>query len=201
MMIKEAAVTVKDEQRDMIVNVATEVFAKHGYKKATLELIGQSMGKVKSFVYYYFKNKEEIFEAVVDEEVARMKSEFDEILTSSSSASKKLEEYAKRRFTLIFQLANYFRMVSNGQLTDPKITEKLRKKYEEKELEHIQQILSQGIEEGEFAIGDVPLAALVLLTVLKGLEMPLFTSNLGRTSVEKRVDKLLAIVFNGIRLK
>jgi AcrR family transcriptional regulator len=201
MMIKEAAVTVKDEQRDMIVSVATEVFAKHGYKKATLELIGQSMGKVKSFVYYYFKNKEEIFEAVVDEEVARMKSEFDEILTSSSSASKKLEEYAKRRFTLIFQLANYFRMVSNGQLTDPKITEKLRKKYEEKELEHIQQILSQGIEEGEFAIGDVPLAALVLLTVLKGLEMPLFTSNLGRTSVEKRVDKLLAIVFNGIRLK
>jgi AcrR family transcriptional regulator len=185
----------------MIVSVATEVFAKHGYKKATLELIGQSMGKVKSFVYYYFKNKEEIFEAVVDEEVARMKSEFDEILTSSSSASKKLEEYAKRRFTLIFQLANYFRMVSNGQLTDPKITEKLRKKYEEKELEHIQQILSQGIEEGEFAIGDVPLAALVLLTVLKGLEMPLFTSNLGRTSVEKRVDKLLAIVFNGIRLK
>lgn len=201
MMIKEAAVTVKDEQRDMIVSVATEVFAKHGYKKATLELIGQSMGKVKSFVYYYFKNKEEIFEAVVDEEVARMKSEFDEILTSSSSASKKLEEYAKRRFTLIFQLANYFRMVSNGQFTDPKITEKLRKKYEEKELEHIQQILSQGIEEGEFAIGDVPLAALVLLTVLKGLEMPLFTSNLGRTSVEKRVDKLLAIVFNGIRLK
>ncbi|TCN68976.1 TetR/AcrR family transcriptional regulator [Acetobacteroides hydrogenigenes] len=199
--MKEDAVAIKDDQREVIIRAATEMFAQYGYKKATLESIGQSIGKVKSYVYYYFKNKEDLFEAVIDREVEQLRSKFQQILTSDMPASKKLEEYTKRRMSLIFQLANYFSLISNGVLINPSLTDKLRRKYDEKEVEHIKEILTQGVEAGEFRIKDVDLASLGFFTVLKGLEIPLFTSNESQTNINHRIDDLLSIIFNGIRSK
>lgn len=199
--MKEVAQAVKDDQREVIIKAAAEVFARCGYKKATLESIGQSIGKVKSFVYYYFKNKEELFEAVIDNEVDQLRSRFEQILTSDAPASKKLEEYSKRRMSLVFQLANYFNLISNGMLNNASLTDKLRQKYDEKEVEHIKLILKQGIDAGEFRIMDVDLASLAFFTVLKGLEIPLFTSNESQTNINQRIEGLLAIIFNGIRSK
>jgi len=150
--MKEDAVAIKDDQREVIIRAATEMFAQYGYKKATLESIGQSIGKVKSYVYYYFKNKEDLFEAVIDREVEQLRSKFQQILTSDMPASKKLEEYTKRRMSLIFQLANYFSLISNGVLINPSLTDKLRRKYDEKEVEHIKEILTQGVEVENFAL-------------------------------------------------
>jgi AcrR family transcriptional regulator len=199
--LKEVATITKDEQREVIIRAATAVFTKCGYKKTTLESIGQSMGKVKSFFYYYFKNKEELFEAVIDNEINQLRNEFEHILTSNMSASQKLERYTKKRMSLVFQLANYFDLISNGVLINPSFTEKLRYKYDEKEVEHISMILRQGAEEGEFHITDVDLVSLALFTVLKGLEIPLFTSNENLTDINQRIDNLLSIIFNGIRSK
>ena len=199
--MKEDAVAIKDDQREVIIRAATEMFAQYGYKKATLESIGQSIGKVKSYVYYYFKNKEDLFEAVIDREVEQLRSKFQQILTSDMPASKKLEEYTKRRMSLIFQLANYFSLMSNGVLINPSLTDKLRRKYDEKEVEHIKEILTQGVDAGEFRIKDVDLASLGFFTVLKGLEIPLFTSNESQTNINHRIDDLLSIIFNGIRSK
>jgi len=199
--MKEDAVAIKDDQREVIIRAATEMFAQYGYKKATLESIGQSIGKVKSYVYYYFKNKEDLFEAVIDREVEQLRSKFQQILTSDMPASKKLEEYTKRRMSLIFQLANYFSLISNGVLINPSLTDKLRRKYDEKEVEHIKEILTQGVDAGEFRIKDVDLASLGFFTVLKGLEIPLFTSNESQTNINHRIDDLLSIIFNGIRSK
>ena len=199
--MKEDAVAIKDDQREVIIRAATVLFAQYGYKKATLESIGQSIGKVKSYVYYYFKNKEDLFEAVIDREVEQLRSKFQQILTSDMPASKKLEEYTKRRMSLIFQLANYFSLISNGVLINPSLTDKLRRKYDEKEVEHIKEILTQGVDAGEFRIKDVDLASLGFFTVLKGLEIPLFTSNESQTNINHRIDDLLSIIFNGIRSK
>lgn len=199
--MKVEATTPKDDQRENIIAAARQVFGQYGYKKATLDIIGQSMGKVKSFVYYYFKGKEQLFEAVIDSEVQHLKSEFDQILTSDMPATEKLKVYTKKRMALIFQLANYYELVSNGMLTNPAFTEKLRRKYDDKEVEHILLILEQGIRSGEFCLKDVQLAAIAYFTVLKGLEIPLFTAQDHSSNVDQRIDNLLTIIFNGILSK
>lgn len=199
--MKEVVTITKDEQREVIIRAATAVFTKYGYKKTTLESIGQTIGKVKSSFYYYFKNKEDLFEAVIDNEIDQLRNEFENILTSNISASQKLERYTKKRMSLVFQLANYFNLISNGVLINPSFTEKLRRKYDEKEVEHIRMILRQGVKKGEFHISDVDMVSLALFTVLKGLEIPLFTSNQNLTDINQRIDNLLSIFFNGIRSK
>lgn len=52
-------------KRDLILRAGSECFARYGYDKTTLDDIGRRSGLNKASLYYYFKNKEEIFVAVV----------------------------------------------------------------------------------------------------------------------------------------
>ena len=52
-------------KRDLILRAGSECFARYGYDKTTLDDIGRRAGLNKASLYYYFKNKDEIFAAVV----------------------------------------------------------------------------------------------------------------------------------------
>lgn len=55
-------------KRDLILQAGSECFARFGYEKTTLDDIGKRAGLNKASLYYYFKNKEEIFVAVILQE-------------------------------------------------------------------------------------------------------------------------------------
>jgi len=54
-----------DEKKEMVLRAASAVFARYGFDKTTLDDIGKRAGLNKASLYYYFKNKEDIFVAVV----------------------------------------------------------------------------------------------------------------------------------------
>ena len=51
-------------KRERILKVAEQLFAQQGYACTTLEQIVRELGVTKPFVYYYFHNKQEIFETL-----------------------------------------------------------------------------------------------------------------------------------------
>ena len=53
-----------DEKRERILRAAEALFAKQGYAATTMEQIVAALGMTKPFVYYYFRNKQEIFETL-----------------------------------------------------------------------------------------------------------------------------------------
>ena len=57
----------KDERRDAIVAVAKEVFAVNGYAGTSMSHVAARVGGSKATLYSYFKSKEELFAAVVEE--------------------------------------------------------------------------------------------------------------------------------------
>jgi AcrR family transcriptional regulator len=60
-----AAKSKLDLKKEQVLQAASEVFARFGFDKTTLDDIGRRAGLNKASLYYYFKNKEEIFIAVV----------------------------------------------------------------------------------------------------------------------------------------
>ena len=60
------------EKRIKILEAAKSCFTQFGYEKTTLEDIGKKLGLNNSSLYYYFKNKEEIFTAVVVKEAEKI---------------------------------------------------------------------------------------------------------------------------------
>jgi hypothetical protein len=53
-----------DSQRERILEAASELFARQGYANTTTAQIVRALGVTKPFVYYYFRDKQEIFETL-----------------------------------------------------------------------------------------------------------------------------------------
>ncbi len=53
-----------DLQRERILRAAAQLFADQGYANTTMDQIVRSLGVTKPFVYYYFRDKQEIFETL-----------------------------------------------------------------------------------------------------------------------------------------
>jgi len=51
-------------QRERILQVAAQLFAHQGYANTTMAQIVRALGVTKPFVYYYFRDKQEIFETL-----------------------------------------------------------------------------------------------------------------------------------------
>lgn len=55
-----------------LVDVARQLFAKNGVENTTMNDIAQASQKGRRTLYTYFKNKEEIYYAVIEAEVERL---------------------------------------------------------------------------------------------------------------------------------
>jgi len=51
-----------DEKRERILRAAERLFHEQGYARTTLDQVAAALGVSKPFVYYYFHNKQELFE-------------------------------------------------------------------------------------------------------------------------------------------
>ena len=58
--------------RDRLLEVARELFAHQGLEATTMNDIAAASGRGRRTLYTYFRNKEEIYYAVIEEELARL---------------------------------------------------------------------------------------------------------------------------------
>ena len=61
---QKASTLSTDEKRERILQAAEALFDRQGYANTTMEQIVQQLGVTKPYVYYYFHNKQEIFETL-----------------------------------------------------------------------------------------------------------------------------------------
>ncbi len=61
---QQTATPATDAKRERILKVAERLFAAQGYANTTIEQIACELGLTKPFIYYYFHNKQEIFETL-----------------------------------------------------------------------------------------------------------------------------------------
>lgn len=184
--------------RENIINAATKVFSQYGFKKTSMDDIARALRMGKSSIYYYFKGKEEIFQAVVDREADLLRLKVKEILESKLPVTEKLRSYVKMRMDLIKQLSNYMEILKNDDLMNLELTEKFRKKYDDEEITIVRQILEEGLSNGKFKVKDLNLSAIAIVTAMKGLEIPLVTSTMGVENLNMVIDDMLDILFHGI---
>ncbi len=192
----------KDLVKETIIQVAQRIFSKLGYDKTTLELIAKEARKGKSTLYYYFKNKEEIFAAVIEREGNIIQNELLKVVNLNEDTKTILKKYILTRYKLLEKLLNYYNVFKEDYLRNISIIEKYRKKHDEFEFITLKQILLKGISNNELKISEEELDDVVLAIVvaLKGLEIPIFVER-KITDFEKKIDSLLNVLFYGIAKK
>lgn len=189
--------TTRLEIRDQIVETASRIFSKYGFRKTTMDEIARLMGKGKSSIYYYFKNKEEIYEAVIDHETEILRRELIKAISQASTPQEKLRRFVEVRMRIFNKLSNIYDAIRTEVVAHLASIEKFRQKYDREEIHMLQDILQEGVDKGDFRIEDTLLTATAIVTALKGLEVPLFWSGT-RKDTEERMSDLLDVLFYGI---
>lgn len=93
---------LKDEVRHSILTAALAEFKSHDYSDASMRRISASAGMTTGNIYRYFKNKEELFEALVGP-----------VYEKSIACIMEIKQEVDRSFVNQFQPADCFQMVEN----------------------------------------------------------------------------------------
>lgn len=187
----------KDDFRIQIVDVAAVVFNRFGYKKTTMDEIAAQLGKGKSSIYYYFKSKEEIFEAVVEKEAMLLRSEVRKSIEKTSDPKEQIKNYVLTRMNIYKRVVNYNNALKDNILLHLQFVQEIRVRYEKYQVELVKKILADGVQSGAFDIADIGLAATGIVTALKGFQSPTL-EELDDKDIEQKLDNLLGILFYGI---
>ncbi|HYQ59221.1 MAG TPA: TetR/AcrR family transcriptional regulator, partial [Draconibacterium sp.] len=186
----------KDINRENILKIAREIFSKYGYKKTTLDDIANAVRKGKSSLYYYFKSKEDLFQAVIMKEVEILAYELEIVINRNTDPVDKLRDYILTKMATFRNLANFYHAIEND-VTAVGFIDEVKLKYEQDEIRMIKRILIEGVRKNEFEIYDFNLAAIGITTAIKGLEMPLAAGNYSDVNLERSVDIILKIMCYG----
>ena len=66
---------MENDRKNEIIEAAKKRFAK-GYSPTSMDDIARDVGITKASLYYFFKGKEEIFSAIIEEVIAEVKRIF-----------------------------------------------------------------------------------------------------------------------------
>jgi AcrR family transcriptional regulator len=188
----------KEEYRKKIVLTAGRIFSNNGFRKTTMEEISKALKKGKSSIYYYFGSKEEIFEAVVLYEANQMRTQLTTAIKEVESPTEKLRNYIFVRMKALANLSNYYNAVFDKNLEHYEFIEKIKSRYDREELAILRLLIYVGNSRGVFEVRDSEYTAMAILTMLKGMEVPLFWRK-REIDINNRLEAILDLIFDGIK--
>ena len=170
---------VVSKTRNTLVDVARQLFAKKGFDDTTMNYIALASGKGRRTLYTYFRNKEEIYFAVIEAELERLSENMLEVARKSMPPEDKLVEIIYAHLNLIKEAVS-----RNGNLRaeffrDIWMVEKVRKKFDQAEIDLFIHVLEEGIAAEEFKIENISLVAEIMHYCVKGMEVPYIYGRLG----------------------
>lgn len=177
--------------RQKLVDVARELFARKGIEATTMNDIAQASERGRRTLYTYFRNKEDIYYAVIQSELERLSEEMDRVAGLTIGPDQKI----------LLLIYTHLRMIKetvgrNGSLRaeffrNIWMVEKVRKPFDAEERDIIRRVLQEGIELGQFHIENVGLLTDIILYTTKGLEVPYIYDRLGRGLTEEESQPIV----------
>ncbi len=187
MSISDRQLEERKMRQDRILSGALDVFKDRGLDGATMDEIANASGFGKATLYYYFKSKEDVFSAILEDGWQNIWESLEPVIAELNSPRQtfvnvliSIAENAQNRPGLFEFLFNVPKTI--------KLEKQPWKEYQHRLYSVIQGLLEDGIEKGEFPKVDPQL----MFKALGGLFMGLvFMGNREDPVTNKDVEKLL----------
>jgi TetR/AcrR family transcriptional repressor of mexJK operon len=151
-----------------ILEAAQRQFAHYGFSKVTMDEIAHEIGMGKASLYYYFRTKESLFQAVIIHEHRHFMNSVTEKVDENISASDKIRTYVVERY-------EYFNMLMNLNILDLQSSVKMKPifsttfdEFAKQELKLLRRIIQAGCTNDEFTVTSVEKVAQALLHTMQG---------------------------------
>ena len=161
--------------------------------------ISDALGVSKASLYYYFKDKEELFLAIIKIYLEDMNTELNRITAEPVSCSQKIRLFMEYVLTQPAEQRATIRLSSQEIIhLSPEARKLFDGLYREQFVGKIQAILQNGMDAGEFRRMDSDVAVWSLLGIMFPYFYPTHASG-GLPVPQNVIDELVKIYLTGIR--
>jgi AcrR family transcriptional regulator len=137
-----------------ILSAAEKVFAAKGFFTTTMNDIAREAEFGTGTLYKYFKSKEDLYFTLIDEKVEEINRLVKSELSQKTSVVERIEKVLRLQFEFIERNRDFFRIyISERNRFEWTVKDDLGKGIHEKMVTYINilaEVMTQGIEEGEF---------------------------------------------------
>lgn len=154
-----AIVVEHDKRRREILEKSLDVFAKDGYEDVTFQKIADRCGITRTTLYFYFKNKRDIFLAALKQLLSEMEIAIRKLVSNESTPAEQtlrnvmmiIVDYCEQNINMFSVLLVYLiQLKKAGVDTDERVRRRVVK------LRHLMTtVIIRGIKNNEFAVTDV----------------------------------------------
>ncbi len=146
----------KKSTRDLILEVASTLFATEGFRNTTMETIASAAGRGRRTIYIYFPNKVEIYNAVVDREISQIMDPLQEVISSEGLTVDILCKYSNVRFEAISDLLKRNPLLAKDFILISNRIEKLRERLHKEEIKALVPFFTNRSKSGSFSSDFTP---------------------------------------------
>lgn len=142
-----------EQSRAAILRAAVGEFSREGVAGARTDAIAQAAGVNKALLYYYFKDKEALYRAVLDQVFGGVRAAIHNALSQELPPPEKLATYVCAHFDYIASNPQFPRIVQAEFLhagRDPSRLQRIVKEYFRPVFLEISALLNAGVQSGDF---------------------------------------------------
>lgn len=186
--------------RQQILSTANRLFIQEGYHGLSMRQISEALHISKAALYYYFKDKEELYFAILETYLDEMRVVLDRILADSTTATNKICCFIEYILAQPTEKRAIIRLASQEiEQISPPTRQAFNIIYHQKFIRKIEAILKSGMEQGEFKRINPEIATWTLL----GMMYPYFyPAHAGSGALpEGTIREIITIYLEGINRK
>ncbi|MFN3386718.1 MAG: TetR/AcrR family transcriptional regulator [Candidatus Thermochlorobacter sp.] len=155
MSILERKEREKAERRQAILKAAKEVFFKHGFEQASMDMVAAESELAKGTLYLYFKSKEELYVSLAEEGLAAIDEMIDCAMRSAKTIEEKLLAHTEAYYNFSQKHQDYmkiFMAIHAGVINDKVEPERLAQLQNAKwrRFKQAEDLIKEGMAQGIF---------------------------------------------------
>lgn len=186
------------KKKELILKAATTLFANKGYSGTSVREIVEAAGVTKPTLYYYFKNKDDLYNTLMDEAIQIFFDIFDNAAATRGDMRTRLTKVFADIYHSFRENIDFLRLV-NSIIYGPRDAVPgydLKPKNQQFE-ECLAQILKDGIAEGELSAADFNRVMLLLVGLLRSLQVLLVVKPVSQVVSPDELKKSIDLIFDG----
>jgi AcrR family transcriptional regulator len=199
--------TEKEELiQEQVVRAAQQLYQQYGLQKVTMDDVAKAVGKGKSSLYYYYKSKEEIFDAVINVEIEEILAEVAQAVSKVESLEEKIQAFCMAKFKISRKRKATFNVMDLVLSADEvgslaRSRPAVREIYRKQERSFFKEILTAAVGNGEIRAIDkkeMDTLVYVMLASFRGLKREFVEEN-NRKSEEAAARTISMLLMNGLK--
>lgn len=189
--------------RERLIIAAVRLFATKGYAATSVREIVEAAGVTKPVLYYYFRNKEGVLHAIMQEAVAVHRAVLEKVRRGNGTASERILQLAERVYTLVIENPLAVRTLDavyyGPREGAPEIDFKpLHGEFDD----FVRDLVEEGVADGEFPPGDIDDMVLAILGGFIVAKTSISERCLGGEPLRPEdLRRIMQIIIDGIRTR